>query len=340
MNRRGFLLTAASPLLVTIRTQQTTFPSANITNGLIQAKLYLPDAEKGFYRSTRFDWSGVIASLKYAGHDFYGPWYTDSDPPVRDFEYRGSGIVTGAQSTITGPAEEFPSPQGYQEAEPGETFVKIGVGVLRKIDDSNYNPYTNYEIVDSGTWMSRPRADAVDFQQEVMDPASGYGYRYQKTVRLVEGQPELIIGHRLTNIGRKPIRASQYNHNFLVLDGQTTGPDFHITVPFQIRTNQPPDPALAGIQGKSILFNKVLEGEDRVYIPIEGFSDRVSDYDVTVKNQRTGASVRITADQPMVRMALWSIRSNISIEPFVDASTDPGDTTEWTLTYRYGASKG
>ncbi|MBX2822708.1 MAG: hypothetical protein KTR29_23625 [Rhodothermaceae bacterium] len=338
MNRRGFLLTAASPFLLTMRTPLSSAPSADITNGLIQATLYLPDPEKGFYRSTRFDWSGVIASLKYADHDFYGPWYTDSDPPVRDFEYRGSDIVTGAQSTITGPAEEFPSPQGYQDAKPGETFVKIGVGVLRRIDDSKYNPYANYEIVDSGTWTSRPRADAVEFQQEVMDPASGYGYRYQKTVRLVEGQPELIIGHRLTNIGKKPIRASQYNHNFLVLDGATTGPDFLITVPFQIKTNQPPDPALAEVRGNTIAFNKVLAGEDRVYIPIDGFTDQVSDYDVTVANQRTGASVRITADRPMVRMALWSIRSNISIEPFVDASTNPGDTTTWTLRYMYGAS--
>ena len=74
-----------------------------------------------------------------------------------------------------------------------------------------------------------------------------------------------------------------------------------------------------------------------MYIPIEGFSDQVSDYDVTVKNQRLGASVRITADRPMVRMALWSIRSNISIEPFVDASVAPGEVTTWTLRYTYDA---
>ena len=230
--------------------------------------LYLPDADNGYYRSTRFDWSGVIASLKYKGHEYYGPWFTDSDPPVRDFEYRGSGIVTGAQSTITGPAEEFPTPQGYQAAKPGDTFLKIGVGVLRRVDEENYNPYVNYEIVDSGTWTSSPHADAVEFAQEVMDPTSGYGYRYQKTVRLAEGRPELIIEHSLTNIGRQPIRTSQYNHNFLVLDGATTGPDFLITVPFQIKTDQPPDPALAKVQGNQITFSKVLEGEDRVYIPI------------------------------------------------------------------------
>ena len=38
-------------------------PEAEITNGLIRARLYLPDAHAGFYRGTRFDWSGVIGGL-------------------------------------------------------------------------------------------------------------------------------------------------------------------------------------------------------------------------------------------------------------------------------------
>ena len=39
------------------------FPQAEISNGQIHAKLYLPDPQKGYYRATRFDWSGVISSL-------------------------------------------------------------------------------------------------------------------------------------------------------------------------------------------------------------------------------------------------------------------------------------
>ena len=41
----------------------TSFPSAEISNGRIRATILLPDAEKGYYRGTRFDWSGVISSL-------------------------------------------------------------------------------------------------------------------------------------------------------------------------------------------------------------------------------------------------------------------------------------
>ena len=45
---------------------QTAYPEAEITNGILTARMYLPDAERGYYRSTRFDWSGAIYSLQYA----------------------------------------------------------------------------------------------------------------------------------------------------------------------------------------------------------------------------------------------------------------------------------
>ena len=30
-----------------------------LTNGSLKARLYLPDSQKGYYRGTRFDWSGI-----------------------------------------------------------------------------------------------------------------------------------------------------------------------------------------------------------------------------------------------------------------------------------------
>ncbi len=78
-------------------------PQWEIANKLVRVKLYLPDAVSGFYRGTRFDWSGVIADLQYAGHSYYGPWFTQTDPKVPDFVYRGSEIVAGPCSAITGP---------------------------------------------------------------------------------------------------------------------------------------------------------------------------------------------------------------------------------------------
>jgi len=312
-----------------------TFPEATISNGQVTAKIYLPDPQRGFYRSTRFDWSGMIASLEYNGHQYYGPWFTGSDPSVRDFVYRGQDIVVSAQSGALGPAEEFQRPQGYTTAKPGETFIKIGVGALRKKDDAPYSAYDTYEIVDAGKWSSRPGRDSVEFSQTLDDSRSGYGYVYRKTVRLTAGRPELVIEHSLQNTGRLPLDANQYNHNFLVLDRATTGPEFTITCPFPIQTPRPPDPKLAEIRANQILYLKTLEGEERVTFPIQGLGKEPKDYDVRVENRRTGAGFRVTSDRAPASIGFWSIRSVISVEPFVDLSTDPGKTTTWKYVYTY-----
>jgi hypothetical protein len=322
-------------LLMAVAVQTPPYPEAQISNGQITARLYLPDAERGFYRSTRFDWSGVIASLVYQGHEFYGPWFTKSEPPVRDFIYRDADIVAGAQSSMVGPAEEFSRPQGYAAAKPGGTFIKIGVGVLRKPDDANYSAYANYDIVDAGKWSVQKAADSVEFVQEVSDPASDYGYVYRKTVRLTPGRPELVIDHSLRNTGRLPIETNQYNHNFLVVDGAATGPDFIITVPYQIQATRPPDPKMAEIRGNQIVYLKTLEGQERVTFGIQGFGSEAKDYDVRIENRKTGAGFRVTSDRPVASMSLWSIRSVISMEPFVDVTTQPGQTTNWKYTYTY-----
>src|SRR4029077_3443190 len=63
-------------------------PSHVITNGQITARVYLPDPKAGFYRSTRFDWSGAIGALDYKGHQYYGPWFTKVTD-IYDFGYDG-----------------------------------------------------------------------------------------------------------------------------------------------------------------------------------------------------------------------------------------------------------
>src|SRR5215831_4558277 len=96
-------------------------PQAELSNASLRVKLYLPDAANGFYRATRFDWAGMIYSLEYAGHQYYGPWFQRTDPKVRDFIYAGNEIVAGPCTAATGPAEEFSTNDkalGFDEAKP------------------------------------------------------------------------------------------------------------------------------------------------------------------------------------------------------------------------------
>ena len=92
---------------------------------------------------------------------------------------------------------------------------------------------------------------------------------------------------------------------------------------------------MAEIRGKEIVYRKTLEGQDRVMTEMNGFGAVVSDYDVLVRNIKTGAGVRITADRPLARLMLWSIRAVLSAEPFVEFAVNPGEAYTWKLNYRY-----
>ena len=91
-------------------------PQAEIVNGPLHAKLYLPDVKQGYYQGTRFDWSGVIYSLEFAGHNYYGPWFNRTNHDVHDFIYDGPDIVAGPCSAITGPVDEF-APLDWDEVD-------------------------------------------------------------------------------------------------------------------------------------------------------------------------------------------------------------------------------
>jgi hypothetical protein len=299
--------------------------------------LYLPDAQHGYYRGTRFDWSGVIASLAYKGHNYYGPWYSRIDPRVHDFQYEGAEIVASTCSGIPGPVEEFQtnhSALGWDEAAVGGTFIKIGVGVLRK-DRAEYDFVKRYEIVDPGKWSVRTHPDSVEFTQELTESTTGYGYIYSKTVRLVAGKPEMVLEHRLKNTGRRAIQTSVYNHNFLVLDQQPPGPDFSLTLPFQIHSPKPPDKDLAEIRGNQVVYLKALANQEVVSTPMLGFRNGPKDNEVRIENSRVGAGMLIRGNRPLSHLNLWSIRSVLAVEPFIAMTIDPGSEFTWEVSYRY-----
>ncbi|HVT49118.1 MAG TPA: hypothetical protein VHD57_15115 [Vicinamibacterales bacterium] len=310
-------------------------PTADLSNGVIDATVYLPDAARGFYRSTRFDWSGMIGRLDHAGHHYYGPWFTKRDDRVRDFVYDGADIVVSAQSGAVGPAEEFQRPLGYETAPAGGTFVKVGVGVLRKFDAAAYSPFRPYDIVDAGQWSSTTTANSVTSTQRLKDAMSGVGYVYEKTIRLTPGRAEMVITHRLRNTGHAVIDTNVYDHNFLVLDHAVPAPGLTIRLPFTIETPQAPAPALAEIDGSAIVFKKRLEGEERVSMSIRGFGETAADYDIRIEPPARDAAMRIRGDRPLSGLSLWSIRSNVSIEPFLDIHVEPGATFTWTYTYTW-----
>lgn len=307
-------LAALALFSLTIAAQS--FPEAQITNGPISARLYFPDGEKGYYRGTRFDWSGQISSLKNGGHEYFGQWFERYDPKLHD--------------AIMGPVEEFGS-VGYDEAPVGGTFVRIGVGVLRKPEEKEYQRFKTYEIVDGGEWRVRPSKDRIEFTH-TLTSADGYGYVYTKTITLTPGQPEMLIEHSLRNTGKNAIKTWQYNHNFFVIDGKPTGPAASAKFPFELRSTRPfATDAAASATGNTIAYSRELQKGQSVYGEFEG-GDR---YDVRIENREAGAGVHVSGDRPVSKLVFWSIRSTLCPELYIDLAVNPGAETKWTYTYRF-----
>jgi len=54
-----------------------------------------------------------------------------------------------------------------------------------------------------------------------------------------------------------------------------------------------------------------------------------------IENEKLGAGVRITADRPLIRDFLWSIRSVFAIEPYMAVDIEPGEAFTWTNRFEY-----
>ncbi len=297
-------------------------PQSEISNGLVRAKLYLPDADKGYYRGTRFDWSGVISSLEFQGRNFFGQWFEKYDPRIHD--------------AVTGPVEEFltgDSSLGYDDTAPGDSFVRIGVGAVRKTDRSPYQRFRTYEITDSGKWSVRSGPDWVEFTHELGD-TGGYSYVYRKTVRLTPGKAELRLEHSLRNTGRKPIRTSVYDHDFFMIGGLPTGPDVVVRFPFEPRPkNSLGD--MAAIRGRELVYLKELEGSQTVSSELEGFGSTAADYDFRVENRRAGVGVRQKGDRPIAKLVFWSPRTTVCPEAYIHLNVEPAEETRWQIVYEF-----
>ena len=343
----GFAAAAAEP------------PRASISNGTVRATLNLPDVNNGYYQGTRFDWSGSIWSLESGGHTYFGEWFPKHDPKVHD--------------AITGPVEDY-APLNYAEAKPGETFVKIGIGVLKRLDEQPYRFSAPYEVLDNGKWSVRTGPDFVEYQHEVSDPKSGYAYVYTKTVRLTPGKSQMTIEHNIKNTGTKTIATNVYNHGFFMLDSQPTGPDFTVTFPFDVKASREM-PGLAEVRGKQIVYLKELQnnpapapdaapaagaarggaptgaapaasggvrgparggtGRQTASTLVEGFSQDPKDFNIAIENHKTGAGVRITGDKPLWRINFWSVRTTVCPEAYVEVKADPGKEASWRLTFDF-----
>lgn len=307
-------LLVASPLLA------ADYPTHTLKSDQLTLTVYLPDAEKGFYRGTRFDWSGVFG-VQFGKHKLFGPWKGTHNPANND--------------DIVGPCEEFgmTAPLGYDTAKVGETFIKIGVGELEKPKDEKYNFFGRYKIVKPGEWKVTTSDAKVTFEQ-TLSAANGYGYKYTKIVAVQNA--EVRIQHVLENTGKLPISTDQYNHNFFNVDGAAVGKDYELEFGFEPKADVPKErwKELVKLDGKKLTITGSLD-KGSIHAELGGFGAEAKDHRVTMRHLPSGVSVRVTGDKPLKKFNVWAIGSTLCPEPFVQLDIEPGKSATWSWTYEF-----
>ncbi|MBS3734323.1 MAG: hypothetical protein KGY99_05290 [Phycisphaerae bacterium] len=291
-------------------------PKTTLTDGDVSLHIYLPHAERGHYRGVRFDWSGHVARAMWKGHTYFGAFRKADKPQHHD-------------ANAVGPAGEFGmgTPLGYEEATSGETFLKIGVGQLRKAADERYRFNKGYELVRPGAWTTEQDDGQITFRQ-AMRGDRGWAYAYTKRIALLDDQPGFSITYTLENTGSKVIDTTHYCHNFTIIDGVPIGPGYRVALPFEIAAEIKSD--TVQVAGNTIVFRKPLHGS--FFAQLTNFDDP-ADSGARIINERTGAGIEIQGDFTPVKYYLYAQSTAFCPEPYVAVKLAPGASKTWRTTY-------
>lgn len=304
-------------------TKDVDYPHLAIAAGGLKLTVYLPDAEKGFYRGPRFDWSGQLGQIEYQGHTFCGPFRTPHDPVNHE--------------CTRGPAEEFgmDHPPGYDEAAVGGTYIKVGVGLLRKESAAKYAFYKPNQIAQPGQWEVTHGEDWVEFVQELR--CNAYACRYTKRIALEKTAAAFTIAHTLANTGTKPFGGghTHYCHNFFILDGQPIGPDYKLAFGFDCAVAQKNGAARVETKDRQFALLDPIPPKGTLWVLLKGWAGTQEEHRMVIENAKAGAGVRITGDRPALKYVVYAERTAVCPEAFIQLDVSPGQEQTWRNRYEF-----
>ncbi|MBN8216097.1 MAG: discoidin domain-containing protein [Spirochaetes bacterium] len=304
-------------LLLSAEGAEGAYPSLTLESGSMKALVYLPDGEKGFYRSSRYDPSGIVARVAVGRHVFYTNFLPIHDP----LDSAGGAGLT----------EEFREPVGYEEAAPGGAFIKVGIGLVER-RSGGYSFGANLRVLSNAPWTVEHSRNRARFTQRLS--ALGYGYEYEKTITLDAKAASLRLDHRLRNTGAKRLVTDHYNHHFTLIDDEPVGPSYAASFNFY-HVAPSPDKNFLRVEGNVVRMVAALATNQPFMMRPRGFSNARGNPVSVVHNGRTRAGVRIEAQYPVSAFVTYIDSRTLSPEAFYRIDLKPGEECRWATTCTY-----
>ena len=268
------------------------------------------------YNSSRFDWTGKITEVKY--RDIPVSVTEKADGQNENLFGRGFYNEFGIEKAL-----------GFDEAEIGGWFHKIGVGLLKK-DDSQYLFSKSYQIEPAEfKTLCEPNRLLISCRPKVVN---GYSYLLRKEITLHESG--FTIQYYLENTGEKDIVTNEYVHNFTAMDRDLIGENYTLKFPFQLQpelfdetVNQEQK---VDVTGYEIRFKGTPE-EQFFFSNLSGSETVDAQWELI--NFEKGIGIRETGNFQTDKVNLWGWKHVISPELFFTIDLKPGQSTEWRRNY-------
>lgn len=271
------------------------------------------------YRGCRFDWSGFVTQVTLDGrHTFCVP----------------ESLVAGDGTGGIGLCNEFSPgpPQGFEGTAPGEWFPKIGIGLLQRPDAEPHLFGREYRVEPYPLSLELERDKAVFEFEPVL--CQGYAVRLKKTLRVYGTR--LRVEYELWNVGTRRIRTTEYNHNFLAINGIGAGPELELRLNPNLKLTQVSGPVEQ--QGTFVHWREA---------PAKPFMARTKDRPRyapeepvwRLEHPKSGVGVSETVSAPLAQFGLWFAPHAVSPEAIIEIDAKPGQMVEWWREWDFSSDK-
>jgi len=244
-----------------------------------------------------------------------------------------------------------PDPPGYNDGVNGSSFVKIGVGILRR-NSSPYNFSTSYPVVEPAQTSTTWDRDRARFVQTLSGTANGYSYRLEQDV--IVKNDRILMHYVLANTGTKTFTTEQYLHNFLTFGQRNVGPNYRVYFPYdmtaspQVQQWEPPvfmligrgfqwvdnNPAMVSLENM-ILYTQTISSVPKTWIYKP--DDYLGPDSIAVEQSDLGQRVVIDSSLRSAYVGIWTTSYQVSPEQFVIITLAPGEHAAFTRTYKFSA---
>lgn len=283
-------------------------------------RLAVEIAETGDYRGSRFEWAGFITEIKLlqGNHTFC---VDESLTPGLGTGGRGLCSEFGIREAI-----------GYGETRPGEPFPKLGIGLLTRPDEAEYQFFRPYVVEPFQMAVERKSPQSLCFTTLPSD-CRGYAAWMQKKISLADNR--LAIEYTVHNTGKKPFCTEEYCHNFFGIDHQPVGPDYVLKFPFIPSPWSDEKETMEGLTFGETEISWKRQPEKEFYFRLPGFDGGQYPWLWELMHRPSGAAVREMSRVNVAAAAVWGKGHVISPEMFVEVKLAPGERQTWTRIYEF-----